>query len=252
MLGFLRISALAGLIVFVPVLLAAAVAPQYVERAARDFAVGEVRKEIDLRRDTPAGQALQAARARLAETFAKRKQAAQEQLASGFAERVSEILARLCRLDCAARQRLKTALEDGLKDRIAGLDSSLATLEALAQEKFDEVTSKIRRDLVIFSGSNSAVFAVLLALSLLRREHARPLLLPASLMLVSTVASALIYLFGQNWFFTILTDSYVGYGYLGYVAVIFFFLWDIVMNGAEITTGLVRSLAEALSACSPV
>jgi hypothetical protein len=169
-----------------------------------------------------------------------------------LAERASEILARLCRLDCTAKQRLKTALEDGLKDRIAGLDRSLARLEALAQEKFDEITGKIRRDLTTFSGSNTAIFGVLLALSLLRREHARPLLLPAGLILVSTVAAALSYVFGQNWFFTILTDSYVGYGYLGYVALIFFFLWDILMNGAQITTGLIRSLAEALSACSPI
>ena len=47
MLTFLRMSSVAGLLVFLPVLLVTVIGPHYVERAARDFAVSEVQKEVD-------------------------------------------------------------------------------------------------------------------------------------------------------------------------------------------------------------
>lgn len=235
MLAFLRISAIVGLVVFVPVLLAATLAPHYVERAARDFAVSEVRKEVDRHLETPAGRLLKAGYERLAKKTAAQQDAAVEQLASSLADWLAPYLARLCNLDCDKKEQLKASIAGGLKKQIARLEKSVAKLKAAAQGKFDEVTRKIRRDVMIFSGSNTLVFASLLALTFARRSHARALFVPAILMLASTVAAIFAYVFGQNWFFTILTDSYMGFGYLAYIAVIFFFLCDIFLNRARIT-----------------
>ena len=70
-------------------------------------------------------------------------------------------------------------------------------------------------------------------------------------MVIATAASSAIYLFGQDWFWIVLTDSYMGFGYLGYVTVIFLFLMDVVYNGAQVTQGIVNAFAEALSKCLP-
>lgn len=249
MLAFLRISAVLGLIVFLPVLLAATLAPHYVERAARDFAVSKVREQVDGHLETPAGRLLKSGYERLAKKYAKEKEAAETKLATGFAERVSSFMANLCKLDCNKREQLKASIEDGLKAQIARLDKSIATIKALAQRKFNEVTGKIRRDLIIFSGSNSFIFAMMLALTFVRRDYAHALFVPSLLMLASTVAAILIYVFGQNWFFTILTGSYTGFGYLAYIGVIFCFLCDVVLNRARVILGIMTSLDIEISPC---
>ena len=66
--------------------------------------------------------------------------------------------------------------------------------------------------------------------------------LPAGLLFIATVASIAIYIFGQNWFYTLVFSNYMGWGYLTYVGVIFGFLLDIVFNGASITTSIVEAI----------
>jgi len=66
--------------------------------------------------------------------------------------------------------------------------------------------------------------------------------LPAGLLFIATVASIAIYIFGQNWFYTLVFRNYMGWGYLTYVGVIFGFLLDIVFNGASITTSIVEAI----------
>lgn len=251
MLTAIRVFSLAGLILFGPVLLVTLLAPQQAEQAARSFIEAEARQEVDRYLDSFAGQTLEktyeALRAKYEQQLADQESALEADLPSV----VAELLAGLCHYDCRTKAELRSAVTAGMENAIAGLERVLGTVWTLAQEKYSEITAKIRRDLMIFSGSNSAIFGLLLALTFLRREDTRPLAVPAALMLIATAASTGIYVFGQDWFWVILTDSYMGFGYLGYVAVIFLFLADIVYNQAQITQGILEGIVQVLSKCLP-
>jgi hypothetical protein len=65
-------------------------------------------------------------------------------------------------------------------------------------------------------------------------------------MLTSTLLTSYLYLFKQNWFYTILYSEYWGFWYLFYIGIIFLFLCDIIFNKARITTEIVNAILNAL------
>ena len=54
------------------------------------------------------------------------------------------------------------------------------------------------------------------------------------------------YIFERNWFFTIIYNTYLGWGYLIHLSVVFVFLRDIVFNQARITTEIINSILNAI------
>lgn len=102
------------------------------------------------------------------------------------------------------------------------------------------------QDLRIFSGSNAAVFMLLLGVTFLKPRAIAHLFLPGILLVLSSLISAWFYLFEQNWFFTLVGNDYVGWGYLGYMSAVFLFLADIVFNGAQATTLVVNHLLQVI------
>ncbi len=65
----------------------------------------------------------------------------------------------------------------------------------------------------IFFGSNAVMFLILLAISLLKPKAVAHLFLPGVFLLVATISASAIYLFGQDWFYTILYNDYMGFGF---------------------------------------
>ena len=53
---------------------------------------------------------------------------------------------------------------------------------------------------------------------------------------VTTLTCAYFYVFEQDWLLTLIYRDFTGFAYLGYLAVVFAFLCDIVMNGAAVTS----------------
>ena len=72
------------------------------------------------------------------------------------------------------------------------------------------------------------------------------LFVPAVFLLAATLLSSAIYVLGQDWFYTILCNDYMGFGYLAYIALIFGFLVDIALNKAQLTTAIANGIADAL------
>jgi len=68
----------------------------------------------------------------------------------------------------------------------------------------------------------------------------------AGLMLLSTVVSSYFYIFKQNWFYTVIYNDFVGYAYLMYLGLIFFFLCDIIFNKARIITEIVNMILNGI------
>lgn len=54
------------------------------------------------------------------------------------------------------------------------------------------------------------------------------------------------YIFEQDWFYTILYNDYTGFAYIGYLAVVFAFLCDVVFNRARVTTEIINSILSAV------
>ena len=92
-----------------------------------------------------------------------------------------------------------------------------------AKARFQEVIEKLRLDLMIFTGSNVFVFALLLWTTFLGPRARKALVLPSFLLTLTTLGSSAVYVFGQNWFFTILFDNYLAYSYASFVLLLSFF-----------------------------
>jgi hypothetical protein len=122
-----------------------------------------------------------------------------------------------------------------------------SSLKTFATKKYHSISQNLRNDIRIFSGCNSVLFLFLLILSFTRPKTLKVLFLPAMLLLLATVLSTLIYIFGQNWIYVLLSDSYMGYGYLIYIAVIFFFLCDIAFLEGRFTAFVLELILNSLS-----
>lgn len=78
------------------------------------------------------------------------------------------------------------------------------------------------------------------------------LFVPGILLAVAAVISFSIYVFGQDWFYIILYNDYMGFGYLAYMTLIFSLLVDIIVNQARITTEVINFIGHMFSAAFSV
>ena len=117
----------------------------------------------------------------------------------------------------------------------------------LVVDRFDSVVADIRSDALIFTGSTAMAFGLALLLSLSKGAAAMRYLLPVSLALtVATLFAAYWYLFGQNWAMAVLTSSYMGWGYLVLLGVLFAVMLDIAVNKARVLGGIANLFSTAV------
>lgn len=223
-----RVISSLGLLIFGGLLLLVTLAPGPFERAAKAFIVTEVRAQLEPVLESKAGRELKAAY----EAWKARGEAGRSGVGAdpvpAVAKKLADVLAELCHFDCADRKALESTIETGLRGTLSRLVAERDKVAALAKDKYREIVTKLRRDLIIFTAANAAIFAALLAVTFLGPRTYRALMLPAILLTISTLIAAGFYVFGQNWLFTILYDDYAGYGYLLYVALIFLFLFCVI------------------------
>jgi hypothetical protein len=152
----------------------------------------------------------------------------------------------MCRLDCAQRAQLEAALEQIYQRQLAALNIGLDTLRSVVEGRYRETLTQLRRDVVIFLSANLVVMGAALMVALGRGAAARHLLPIAAVLTVSTLIAACWYVFGQNWLWTIIYADYVGWAYLGVLAVLFIFLADIALNRARATSEALNIVAQLL------
>jgi hypothetical protein len=237
-----------GVVLFGALLAVLLLAPANVEQAAKGYLTTRVKAEIYDRFERPADPDEAEAWAALHKRLAAEAKRTGESLKQGLDKKLAALIARLCHYDCEKRRLLGEAIAAGFAARFEELKVALEKIGQIARGSYARILDALIRDLSIFAGSNLAIFSLLLAVSFLGSERRRFLVLPVSLAVISTVAASLIYIFGQDWFFTILFDRYVGYGYLSYVGVIFAFLADIALLGGAITYAVLDFLKSVLSA----
>lgn len=243
---FLRSTGLAGFLLFALLFLAAFTSPIHIERAAKEFIQAQVAAKARDTIDGAAHSRFEKAAGILAKELREEIVDLKQKLYNGLPEKVAAAIAQMQDLTCECRKKLGSDIRQSYEWRIASLESAEAQLIELIQGQYVEVVDKLMRDLRIFTGANAVAFLMLLIVSSLNARASAHLTLPGMLLLVSTLVSGYFYLFAQNWFFTIVYNDYVGYGYIAYLSFIFAVLCDVVLNRARVTTEIINSLLSAV------
>ena len=243
----LRLMSLAGVMVFGLALALTYVSPIHVERAARGFIQNQIERQVKDQLGIGRDEVGETRVARLAEAIAERNNeeinTLRERLTTGLNARIAAIVARMQDLSCECRERLRQGLDAATESRISTLQRAEPQLRRIIEGRYSEIVADLLRDLRIFTGTNLLAFVLLLVLSIAKPGQVRQLLVPGALLGLAAVAASVIYLFGQNWFFTLLYGDFVGWAYGIWLLVIFGFFCDVVLFRARITTRIVDALS---------
>ncbi len=176
------------------------------------------------------------------EKIAKIKQ----NLQNNLHQTIAKTIAMMQNFDCKCRQKYAARIKQGYIEKISFLKKSNERLKEFIKTKYMTIVKDLLHDIRIFAGSNFLIFVSLLVL-LYKKPNAKiHVTFIATLLAISTLICSYFYLFEQDWFYTIIYHDYVGYFYLGYIAILFFFLLDIFLNKAKITTEIINMLLSAI------
>lgn len=223
--------------------------PGWVETHAADFIEGQVAEEANSRIDSFEVKAGDSAVSQLAATMYRQNEREigrlKEALKAGVHEKMAGALAQIRDLDCKCRDRYSQLFQSGFEFDMALLRGANERIVEFIQATYMRVSSELKRDIRIFTGSSAAVFLLLLVVSFLKPRAIAHLFLPGLLLTGATLISAYFYIFEQNWLLTIIYGDYIGYAYLAFLAVVFLVLCDIVINRARVTTRIVNGVLDA-------
>jgi hypothetical protein len=226
--------------------------PEKVEESAKDFVKNHIEKEVRSKQQAISESTAVKSALNIAARLGLEKELIQANLDNNLPEKIASILASMCGYDCEKKKALAQSITSGYMERIKSIQIADSTLIDIVKGKYLEIVSNLKLDLRTFLGSNLVMFLILLALSFAKPKAIAHLFLPGLLLFAATIISSSIYIFGQNWFYTILYNDYMGYGYLGYIAVIFGVLIDIALNKAKVTTEIINGLANAVGSAFSV
>ncbi|MFN3945947.1 MAG: hypothetical protein ACK4K7_13570 [Allosphingosinicella sp.] len=251
----LRLIGVAGALPFALLLALTFAAPIHVERAARGFIQSEIENRV-ARRLPALGAVAGDARVRgwsaeLARRHETEAADIRARLASGVHAEIAAGIARMQDRECECRGRLLQRLDSEATRRLSMLERAAPQIRDLIEGNYAEIAVALLRDLRIFAGANLLAFLSLTGLSVLRPDRTRALLVPGVLLGLAAIVASAFYLFGQNWFFTLLYADYVGLAYGLWLLVVFALLCDLALFRARVTRALLDAAASALAKMVP-
>ena len=247
---FLRAFGLIGAIVFGVFFSFTYGVPGYVEEIAKEFIEQQVEKEVNEKLDAADRVIENKTLSKLAGALLKKNAediaAIRKNLKDGLHEKIAESIAKMRDLNCECRKKYENYIKAGMKYQIFSMEKANEQLLEFIKGKYMQVVKKLATDVRIVTGSNVVLFLLLVLLTFLKPKGITHLFLPGVLLLISTLVCTYFYVFEQNWFFTIIYNDYVGWGYLGYVGVLFAVLCDIAFNKGRVTTNILNSVLNAV------
>lgn len=248
----LRVIGWFGVLLFGCFFLLTFLSPEAIEKSAKDFVIFQIEKEVSEKYEA-ASQATVADRALdIADRLGYEKDKIQKNLEDNLPEKIASIVAAMCGYDCEKKKQLSQSLTANYLDRIKNIEVAQDTLGNIIKGKYLEIVSNLKFDLRIFLGSNLVLFLLLIIVSFLKPQAIAHLFFPGMLLLLTTVISSSIYIFGQDWFYTILYNDYMEFAYLAYVAAIFGILMDIALNKARVTAEIINGIAQVIGSAFSV
>lgn len=250
MISTLRITALIGLVIFGFSFALTFLSPIHYEKAARGFLEWKIEEQVRTRLDVMPEEMRKGRIARFARSMAERHDTEiaglHEQLRAGLKDKVATIVGRMQDVSCECRQVMTRALNIVTRLQISSLERAEPQLRRMIEGQYGEIVADLLRELRIFTATNLGAFALLLGISFARPAHAKPLLVPATLLVGATVVASALYIFGQNWFFALLYNDYVGFGYTAWLVIIYAFLLDIALFQARITSFVLDAMTQVM------
>lgn len=222
------------------------VSPEVIEESAKGFVKYQIEIEVRENQQSVVNSSVASNVLDIAESLGLESEKIQNNLDNNLPERIASVIASMCGYDCEKKKALTQSITLGYLDRLKSIKVAQDTLGDLVKGKYIEIVDNLKLDLRIFLGSNLAMFLILLLMSFAKPRAMVHLLLPGLLLVLATIISSVIYIYGQDWFYTILYNDYMGLGYLVYISVIFGVLIDITINKARVTTEVINGVANAL------
>jgi len=248
----LRIIGLLGALLFGTIFYFTYSTPEFVEEIGKEFIKNKVQQKTNSMIE---GAAIaindsDSALIKLAEKlYEKNKDQidnVKEKLKTNAHEKVADIVAEMRDLSCECRKIYAAKIKQGFQLRLTSLEATKNSLQDFMKTKYMEVATELKRDVRIFSVSNTIIFLLLLLVSFLKPKATTHLYLPGLLLVMSTIICSYFYIFEKNWLMTIIYNNYTGFAYLVYLGVLFLFLCDITFNRARVTTNVINGAANAV------
>jgi hypothetical protein len=244
-----------GVVVFASILALVQFAPDDLETRARDFALESVEARIENRlQDENTDRVLAGAQdiaGRFSDRLEGRVASVRAAIDEGLPELIADIIANACEFDCQRRAELTQNARAFFDSYMARYGIALETFRDIVEGEYEEIVEAIKADLTIFSACNLVLLLFIALLAMYRGSASAHLVPFAGLVLFSTFAAASWYLFGQDWFLTILFNNYWGYGYTILLGTIVIFLVDIAFFKAVMTTVVLNTVGAGLFRLSP-
>jgi len=249
----IRTFGLIGLVLFLPLFLLTFADPQLIEKSGKSFIEWKLQTKTDQKIDSiklPEPTKLEKMLGEKAKELRAKTETELESVKSQLKADLPAILAaeiaKLSSLDCTCRAKWERSLRVSMETKLVSLQKEKSKLIDFTHVKYMEIVQKLTFDVRIFLGANTTIFIFLLLSSFIQPRAMKQLFVPGALMLVSTIICSYFYLFEQNWFYTIIYGSYTGFAYIGYLALVFSILCDIVFNKARVTTEILNACLNAV------
>jgi hypothetical protein len=214
--------------------------PGFIEDIGKEFIISEIKKKTDEKIQQVKLVTEDSKIAKFAAALYKKNQQkideVKGQLKNKAHEKLAAVVAEMSDLSCECRKKYSENLKQGFEFKLMSLQAMNERLTDFMKGKYMEVSTELKRDVRIFTGSNAIIFLLLVLISFAKPQAIRHLFLPGILLFTATIVCSFFYLFEQNWLLTIIYNNYYGFAYLFFIFILFLFLCDIVINQGRVTT----------------
>lgn len=241
----LIVLSLLGSGIFGCALLASLLKPNYVEQMTRELTRMQVEKSVHEKLDAIDSKFLTSKAGSFILKHSEDARHARQQLQDQLPERIAAVIAQMRILDCDCRKNIEENVRNYFESQVFNAEVAQQQLTSLIRSQYMHTTEQLTREFRIFTAANAFVFIVL-GIAAYRRRAAQLQLLPLALTLVAAASvSAYLYIFNQNWLYTLVFNDYVGLMYVFYLALCFAFFCDALLNRGRITLGILHGLGLA-------
>jgi hypothetical protein len=165
-------------------------------------------------------------------------------------EKLALVMVKMRNLDCECRKKYTKLFNGIISVKIVSIQIATEKLEEFMTQKYMHVIENLIKDFRIFLGSSFLILLLMLVLIFAKPQVTMQVNVLAGMMLVATAISSYLYVFNQNWFYTIIYNDFLGYFYLLYMGIIFMFLCDIIFNKARVTESIINGIGSVPASIS--
>ncbi len=248
----LRLIGLIGLVLFGTVFALTFGVPERIEASAKGFIKNQIEQEVREKAAVVTESSLAQKAKSLADKLGYQESQLKQDIENNLPEKIASIMANMCGYDCEKKKQLADSIKSSYLAKLQNLNVAQVNLSELVKGKYVEIVKNLKADLRIFTLSNASMFLLLLFISILKPQAIKQLYVPGMLLFVATLISTSIYVFGQDWFYTIIYNDHMGIAYLIYIGMIFSFLLDIVLNKCRVTSFILDLLSHVFSGIGEV